>query len=305
MILHKQLVTRDGQLDLLIPPGTQGAVVRAFQKMLNHCIQTGRIIYDEIAVDGIFGPQTQRAVQNINQNFTSGPFDDIMGLQTMRAVGMDPFFSMDASDHQYSIDFKALTKLGVWRFYYKLTEGFDYKSKRADRLVEATDAGMSVGGYHYGRPDLHSEVCDALVELDNYREEKERLTALGVKFRLPDAYDFEDGNKEDEDHNIDYFRRWAAGVDSPVLYTAKWAIDAFGNSRMNRVIEEFPGSQLWWAEYIRDHWMGGPQKVPALMTPPTMWQLTSSFTCNAVKRWNGEAARIDVNLHWDCHEESC
>jgi len=227
-------------------------------------------------------------------------------LGTFEALRVPIRLFVDLSDHHFSIDFEGLKNLGFDCVYYKLTEGFDHKAKKAERLIEARDSGFSIGGYHFGRPDLHSNRDDAKIECANFVNMVEVLDAKGIELMLPHCYDFEKGNKNDEQHNVQYFETFIkelkkkTNVTEPLLYTAKWALQMYSTSDLFRIVDE-NNVQVWWAEYIRKFPLGGPspQKYPALLKPALCWQFTASFSCDAVKRWDSERALVDVNLQWD------
>lgn len=292
----------DGRIDLEVPPGARGQLVKDFQTCFNREIEEGRQDAEQIDVDGIFGPQTSKAVKHIN-SFQKVK-DGVMRTDTFRGVSMPFSFVADFSDHQHTIDFKGLNSIGFDHAYYKLTEGFDYRSKKTDRLRDARDHMTLLGAYHFGRPDLHANREDAKKEAQNFLEMIEELEGKGVEFLLPHAYDFEKGDKNDEQHNVQYFETFTKELlnhkhwNNPAIYTARWAVDSLATSDLFRVIEDL-NVQVWWAEYIREFPKGGPQKIPALMKDCRMWQMTAEFTCEHVKRWNGEAAKFDVNFSWD------
>jgi GH25 family lysozyme M1 (1,4-beta-N-acetylmuramidase) len=288
MSSQRVFTVKDGKIDFTVQYGSKGQLVKDFQRYFNASAFVEQ--FKEIGVDGIFGPQTKKAVQLAN-----GSDDDVMTIDTMNQINMNAKFIIDVSDHQARIDFKGLAALGIFGVYYKLTEGFDWKAKRAERLHEAIEAGMKVGVYHYGRPDLHPRVDEARIERRNFEEEKKKL---GLTFDLNDVYDLEEGNRDDEEHNTRYFTAFAQG-DCVDLYTAKYAIDAFCTSDIfHAVLENNHNGNLWWAEYVRAEKKGGPDKIPAMMDPCSMWQFTAKFLSGCVRRYNGEAGYIDLNIVW-------
>tara|TARA_R100000278_G_scaffold47775_1_gene41286 strand:+ start:7289 stop:8209 length:921 start_codon:yes stop_codon:yes gene_type:complete len=288
MSKQRIFTVRDGQIDFSVRPGAQGQLVKDFQSAFNASSFVNQ--FEVIDVDGIWGPQTNKAV-----NLANDDDKKLMTIDTLNAVNMDAAFIIDVSDHQARIDFKGLASIGIRGAYYKLTEGFDWKAKRADRLHEAVDAGMLVGVYHFGRPDLHPRVEEARIERRNFEEEKKKL---GIEFDLNDVYDLEKGNPDDKEHNTRYFTEFAQG-DIVDLYTARFAVDAYCTSDIYRAtLENNHNSNVWWAEYVREDPKGGPQKIPTLMTDCRIWQFTSKLLSGFTRKYDGEASMIDCNLIW-------
>jgi lysozyme len=69
---------------------------------------------------------------------------------------------VDVSRHQGAIDWSAAKRGGISFVYVKLTEGVGFTDPKADtHLAAARAAGLTVGGYHFARPDTNSAEADA------------------------------------------------------------------------------------------------------------------------------------------------
>ena len=258
--------------------GDKGQTVADIQQALNTTQGA------KLTVDGIYGSQTDKAVEKVSKRHdtrfrSASPavFTDIQIPQIAIA---------DISDHQHAVDFEMLRSEGVRGVIIKASEGFDLQTKRIERFREAKEAGLLVGGYHFGRPDLHNEEDAPERERANFDDVIDRC---GIRLDFKPVYDFEDGDKTKDSWNVDYCIRWAPGI----VYTAKWAIDSLAGHDRDRLLET--GAALWFAEYIRSSGKRYPTKDTDPWEEWSLWQHTSTYETAAVKNHRGELSSIDMN----------
>ena len=258
--------------------GDKGQTVADIQQALNTTQGA------KLTVDGIYGAQTDKAVEKVTGRHdtqfrfaSTSVFTDIQIPQIAIA---------DISDYQYSVDFEALRAEGVRGVIIKASEGFDWQTKKVERFREAKEAGLLVGAYHFGRPDLHSEAYAPERERGNFNSV---IDQAGIRLDLKPVYDFEDGDKNRDSWNVDYCIKWNPGI----VYTAKWALDSLAGHDRERLLET--GASLWWAEYIRSSRKRYPTKPTAPWDEWSLWQHTSTYETAAVKNHRGEPSSIDMN----------
>lgn len=258
--------------------GDRGQVVRDIQQALNTTQAAG------LEVDGIYGQQTDKAVTKIAnyQNNSSRAASPAVFTE----IGIPQIAIADISDHQYQVDFHKLRASGVRGVIIKASEGFDWKTKKIERFKEAKDAGLLVGAYHFGRPDLHDEDDAPQIERANFDEVIERA---GVRLDFLPVYDFEKGDKTRDEWSVHYCLEWKPGI----IYTARWAIDSLAGREADHLMEA--GASLWFADYRR----GNDKRYPTDSTRPwaewSLWQHTASELTEAVTDRHGEPSKIDMN----------
>ena len=108
----------------------------------------------KITADGDFGPKTEKAVKEY-QTDNKLSADGIVGPQTLCSLGTEVLHGIDVSAwNGRNIDWKKVSKTNVKYCWIKLTEGQTHVNRGHDDKFEgARDAGLIVGGYHFGRPD--------------------------------------------------------------------------------------------------------------------------------------------------------
>lgn len=258
--------------------GDRGQVVRDIQQALNTTQAAG------LEVDGIYGEKTDRSVQKVanrqntdRRSATPAVFTEIRIPQIAIA---------DISDHQYEVDFHKLRAQGVRGVIIKASEGFDWKTKKIERFEQAKEAGLLVGAYHFGRPDLHDEEDAPQIERANFDEVIERA---GIRLDFLPVYDFEKGDKNRDEWSVHYCVEWKPGI----IYSAEWAIDLLAGKERDHLLET--GAVLWFADYTR----GSGKRYPTDSIEPwkewALWQHTAEHETDAVLDRYGRPSKIDMN----------
>ena len=237
-----------------------------------------------IVDDGIFGGQTESAVRRY-QSSKGLAVDGIAGENTLTMLGIPVFLGIDVSTWNGDIEWDKVAKDGVKFAYVKLTEGRTFVSTQADELAKARCAGLAVAPYHFGRPDTNAGIEDAGAEarhfLDNYDYHEGDMRPV---------LDMEDGMKTDDNYNIRWALRFCDIVEEelgarPLIYTARWYVQAFMEQSDDQLLYEIGREDLWWAEYSDEQ-----QKPLRPWSQWKVWQFTNRGSVDGIKG--------SVDLNW-------
>jgi len=247
--------------------------------------------------DGDFGPKTEEALKNY-QRENGLTVDGIAGPQTFGHMDIEVYAGIDVSAWNGKINWKEVADAGVKYVWIKATEGQTHTNRgHKEKFAGARDAGLIVGGYHFGRPDYNNH-SDPMVDAE--REAQHFLKVMeGVGLNKGDllpTLDVEKGMKTDDQYNVDWALRWLDVVEKeigagnkPVIYTAKWAWDLFLAKASKESRNELVDYPVWWARYIRkDHLVGPGDKLRG-WKEWDVWQYTGHGNCPGVK------GRCDLN----------
>ena len=247
--------------------------------------------------DGAFGPKTEQAVKDY-QKHNSLSIDGVAGPQTLGHLGIKILAGIDVSAWNGTIDWEKVSDAGVRYAWVKATEGQTHVNRGHTKKFEgARDNGIAVGGYHFGRPDYNNHddpMIDAEREAHHFLKTMSKV-GMHTADLLP-VLDVEKGMKTDDQYNVEWSLRWLEVVEDeigcgnkPVIYTAKWAWDLFlakANKNDLAKLTEYP---IWWANYIRDERLVGPEKKLRGWKSWDIWQYTGHGTCPGIK------GRVDLN----------
>lgn len=258
--------------------GDRGQSVADLQAQLN------MVKKEKLVIDGIYGRLTDKAVRKIANQFDSP--SAAAGPAVWQELGIPQIAIADISDHQYKVDFFKLRHEGISGVILKASEGFDWKTKNPQRFKEAKEAGLLVGAYHFGRPDLHSEHDAPARERANFDEV---IEDAGIDLDFLPIYDFEKGDKTRDSWNVKYAVEWRPGI----IYTAQWAINLLASEDRERLVE--CGAKLWFADYVRDHVQTGPKDKIKPWCQWHLWQHTASYLSTSVHDYKGSPSKIDMN----------
>ena len=264
--------------------GDKGQTVRDIQQALNTTQAAS------LKIDGIYGPKTEAEIEKVKccgKSFISAT------PEVFEKIGLEQIAIADISDHQYKVDFEKLRDQGVKGVIIKASEGFDWKTKNIERFKQAKEAGLLVGAYHFGRPDLHQEGEAPYIERDNFNEVVERS---GIDLDFLPVYDFEKGDKNKDEWSVHYCVEWHCEHDGDVpaiIYTAEWALDLLAGKQRDKLLET--GSVLWFADYTRNTGKRYPTDSINPWQEWSLWQHTAKHFTDAVLDRNGKPSKIDMN----------
>lgn len=282
-----------------IKSGSKGRVVAAIQRALN---QRG----ENVQVDGSCGPATLGAAARA----LCLPSPRELGADEFARLGVRLSYGIDLSGHNEGggkkpVDFEAVKAAGVSFVYVKLTEGGSYSNAEAVRQAsECQRLGIAVGGYHFGDPsakrplDLLDLEGDARAEASHYLETRKR-TFGAVAPTLSDVLDLERTYQSSLTPAawaaiggttakraelcalwclswLDHVR--AVTGRRPMIYTGKWAYDAYLARAPKALLAKLAESPLWLASYN-----AGSEPARQLVAWPwTVWQYSGSGLCPGV-----------------------
>jgi len=258
--------------------GNRGQSVEDLQQALN-TTQNARL-----EVDGIYGQQTDKAVRKI-ANRKNTPIAAATPA-IWNEIGIPQIAIADISDHQHKVDFFKLRHEGIRGVIIKASEGFDWKTKKPERFKEAKEAGLLVGAYHFGRPDLHDEENAPQIERQNFDEV---IEDTGVELDFLPVYDFEKGDKSRDAWNVKYCVEWQPGI----IYTARWAVQLLASEDRDQLTAH--GARLWFADYTRDHLQNMPKDKIEPWDQWDLWQHTAGYVSTSVLDRYGRPSKIDMN----------
>ena len=245
--------------------GTSGQEVERIQKILN------------IKQDGKYGPITKAAVEQF-QSSNNLSVDGIVGPQTRKEMAIDIYAGIDVSRWQGDIDWDTLKSSGLVDFcWVKVTEGNTHVHKGSPHNIsECRRLNVPVGGYHFARPDLHT---DPYKEVENFV--KNCPMEVGD---LKPVFDFEVAGGT---HDKESLRVWAvdfleefekeSGI-RPVVYTGGNMVKY--KLKSTKILEDYI---LWHALYSkRAIEMGIPKDRLGGWKEWRIWQWTGSGTLPGV-----------------------
>jgi len=264
--------------------GDKGQEVKRFQCSLS------------VATDGDFGPKTEKAVKE-HQTQNKLTVDGIVGPQTLKSLGIDVFHGIDVSAwNGRNIDWKEVGKTNVKFCWIKVTEGQTHVNRGHDDKFEgARNAGLIVGGYHFGRPDHNrydNPYTDAEKEAHHFLK---HLKKVGVHSGdLLPVLDVEAGMKTDDQYNVDWTLKWLDVVEEElgvksVIYSAKWAWGLYLYKAAKADLSKLTEYPIWWADYIRKTPKVGPENKLRGWKEWDVWQYGSKG------KVSGIPGKVDVN----------
>lgn len=288
-----------------VKSGSEGRIVEAVQAALN---QRG----ENLKVDGKCGPATLGAAARA----LCLPSPKVLGRDELSRLGLRLVYGIDLSGHNEGgakkpVDFDKVKTAGVGFVWLKATEGTGYLNREAYRQGdECQRLGISVGCYHFGDPsakrplDLGDLAADANAEADHYLEARKGI--LG-KADLPDVLDVERmfshtltakawaaiGWTGAERHRLCalWCLTWLERVERatgrrPMVYSARWAWQAYLQSAPASLLEQLTSYPLWLASY--NSGAGPARTIPGWNW--SVWQFTGSGAVPGVE------GKCDINV---------
>jgi len=252
--------------------------------------------YLPVVADGKFGPKTEQAVKEY-QDHNNLIYDGIAGPQTLSHMGIEVLHGIDVSAwNGKNIDWKEVSKTNVKFCWIKVTEGQTHINRgHQDKFDGARDAGLVVGGYHFGRSD-HNRYDDPLIDAEKEAHHfLKNLKKAGVHCGdLLPVLDVEAGMKTDDQYNVDWCLKWLDEVEKElgvksVIYSAKWAWGLYlykANKDDLKKLTEYP---IWWACYVRKKPLVGPEDKLKGWKEWDVWQYGSKG------KVSGIPGKVDVN----------
>ena len=251
-----------------------------------------------IVADGRFGPKTQKAVREY-QAHNNLIVDGLAGKQTLTSLGINVTAAVDLSSWNGTVDFKKLKSAGVSHAWIKITEGTTHRNPGYQKKFDtARAAGVTVGAYHFGRPDTYAGLAkDWEKEANNFLLQLEKAGCH--KGDLVPVLDLEKGMKTDDNHNVEWCLKWLEYVgketnSTPLVYTARWAWQLFVMRADKDKQEELAKYPLWLASYNTGI---EPKRKTKLWSTWDIWQYTGYGEIDGVK------GRCDLN--WIAGEQLC
>jgi len=235
-------------------------------------------------VDGNFGPATEQTVKDYQEDYNL-TVDGIAGPQTLGSMGIEVFPAIDLSSWNGTVDFKKVAAAGIKHAWIKLTEGTTHQNPGAQKKFEdARKEGLTVGAYHFGRPDTSpNNPKDWEREANNFLLQLEKV---GVECGdLIPVLDVEKGMKTDDNHNVNWCLKWLDKVGCetktrPLIYTARWAWQLYIMKANKDVQNDLSSYPLWLASYNSGV---EPARKAALWDKWDIWQWTGSGTVPGIK----------------------
>ena len=261
-------------MSLLYRVGDKGQEVKRVQRTLG-----------SLAVDGDFGPKTEKAVRDYQQSNGLG-VDGVVGPATRSALGITIYAGVDVSKWNGNVPWGNVDQRQVEFVWAKVSQGRDWYDRAREHNFEGCRANdIPVGGYHFPSPHIGKSSKDPELEVQQF------LRALGPiqKGDMLPVLDLEAGVKGDPDHN----RQWAleflekfedeTGLRC-VIYTAKWYVYSYLKNNVGD-LKKYP---LWVANYTR----GEDRNKPDRNEPKDLcgwdewlaWQWTSKGVINGFGR---------------------
>ena len=246
--------------EYLMREGSRGQEVRRLQRALGGLV-----------VDGLFGPRTQKAVAERQHELGmvgTGAADG----RLQRALGIEVLPGIDVSAYQRKTDWAEVRASGQRWVYRKATEGRTHRNGGLAADVKGVLANdMLLGLYHFGRPDTNPGPKDARAEALAFIKVQKQWPCT-----LSPVLDVEKGVKKGWKYNAEWVRDWCDIVEDAlecraVIYTAKWAVDAYLRKAPARALDEIVVRPLWLADYD-----GYPDDEVAPWSEWTIWQYTGS-----------------------------
>jgi len=238
--------------------------------------------------DGRFGSKTEDALKVFQKNNGISQ-DGVYGLGTQTKMGTQVWPGVDVSHHNGSIDWKRVAETQKFAIV-KLTEGRNFKDRNGEyNYKSAKDAGLSVGAYHFGRPDSDVGPSDPQKEAEHFVSQ---LNIAGFKpgIDLAPVLDLESGTKSDS-YNVDWALKFCESIKlqtgvNPIIYTAAWFYNSDLVNSSKESLEKLKSYKVWWANYTTNF-----QKDPNLKLWDSwdIWQWTGRGTVAGI------SGRVDCN----------
>ena len=257
-----------------------------------------------ILSDGDFGPKTLSAVKKY-QGRNSLMVDGLAGPRTLASLGISVIAGIDVSAHNGKVDWQAVANAGVKFAWVKITEGQTHTNRGwQKRYEEAENNGIKVGAYHFARPDFNkydTPEADAQAEFKHFRDTLDAVGGIKSGNLIP-AIDLEAGMKTDDQYNADWYLEWLRLTEEEwgvkgIVYTARWAWNLYMRNASEESRDKFLEYPVWWANYIRQRPLVGPEDQLRNWQKWDVWQYTGWGECPGVKG--------NVDLNWMAGNQLC
>lgn len=253
--------------------GCKGQEVRRLQSLIS------------VTPDGDFGERTEESLKDYQAENGLTP-DGRSGPKTRESLGIEIYPGIDVSRYQGDVDWATVKASGMADYcWVKISEGNTFLDKSLERNMKgARAAGVPVGGYHFARPDLHTDPTKEVKNfVDNCPVEPGDLRPV---------LDFETA----ENHTPDSIREWVVeflkqaeagfGI-KPIVYTGgnmvKYALKGDTTGMDNHT--------LWHALYSKKALRKGISKSRlGGWDEWRIWQWTGTGTIDGIKG--------DVDRNW-------
>ena len=291
-----------------IRTGSKGRIVSAVQAALN---ARG----ENLSIDGTFGPKSDKAAARAL--CLKAPVT-LRGLE-LTQLGVPLAYGIDLSGHNEGgtkrpVDFDRVKAAGVSFAWLKLTEGSRYSNPEAIRqAAECARVGIAVGGYHFGDPsairamNLADLAADARAEATHYLNARRR-TFVAASPGLPDVLDLEQAYQSNLSSaawaalggtggsRAELCALWclswlehvqsATGV-RPMIYSGKWAVDAYLARAPRALVAQLATHKLWLASYNSG---AEPKRQVSAWQDWSVWQYSGTGACPGVD------GKVDLNV---------
>ena len=232
---------KDKIMPYILEQGSSGQEVRRFQPIVG------------TKHDGSYGPATKKALVEYQKDNGLVP-DGIYGPASQRSMGTEVFPGVDVSAHQGIIDWPTVAKTQKFAIV-KLTEGRTHKNpRRIENYSGAKKAGMTVGAYHFAKPETDKGPNDAEAEAQSFLTQ---LSVVGWERGVDFApfLDIEAGLEDDDQYNVDWIHKFCERIQSelkvtPTVYTGRWFYDSFMRKASKESLEALKKYRIWWADYV-------------------------------------------------------
>jgi lysozyme len=235
-------------------------------------------------IDGDFGPGTESDLKDYQEDHGLSS-DGVAGPVTLDHLGIPVLAGIDIYNGNGKVNWKEVAKDGVSFAWIKCSEGTTFKDKSRKRNMTAVrNAGLIVGGYHFGRPDNgpKQDFRDAIQEADNF------LASIKGHVRCGDLIpmlDLEAGSKSDDSYNAEWALTWLEYVEAklgckPGIYCAKWASDLYLKHADEDLLKRLSKYPCWWASYNTGI---EPKRGVRVWNQWDVWQWTGSGSTAGVK----------------------
>ncbi|WP_406151719.1 GH25 family lysozyme [Streptomyces sp. NBC_01012] len=197
---------------------------------------------------------------------------------------------VDISHYQGSINWSSVRNAGIEFAWMKATEGTTYKDPTfSTNYLNAYNAGVIRGAYHFARPDASSGAAQANFFADSGGAwSRDNLTLPGVLDIEGSCYGKSAAAMQS--WILDFYNTYKARTGRDVvIYTSPswWNSCTGGWSGMSAK------SPLWVA-----HWTSGSPTIPSGFPAWTVWQYSSTGSVSGVSgnvdrdRFNGDRSRL-------------
>ncbi|MEV5605975.1 GH25 family lysozyme [Streptomyces sp. NPDC052299] len=197
---------------------------------------------------------------------------------------------IDVSSWQGGINWSSVRGAGIEFAWMKATEGLTYKDPTfSANYLNAYNAGVIRGAYHYARPDVSGGAAQADFFASNGGAwSRDNLTLPGVLDIEGTCYGYSQASMQQ--WILDFYNRYKARTGRDVvIYTSPswWNTCTGGWSGMSA------RSPLWVA-----HWTTGTPSIPSGFPYYTVWQYSSTGSVSGVSgnvdrdRFGGDRSRL-------------